>query len=116
MVPKSDGDGKIGQEWLRYNMDKTIRVLCKDGRLFEGKFHCIDSDGNIILKNGEWINGGYSGKERKWVGLSLYTKQWITKVYFKTPSQGDDNKVDTNNDQGPSEEDTETTATDKQTP
>ena len=85
MIPKSDADDKIGQEWLRFNMDKTIRILCTDDRLFEAIFHCIDSDGNIILKNGEWINGGYSGKERKWVGLSLYTKKWISKVYFPSP-------------------------------
>lgn len=75
-------DPQIGQHWIGLKMQSRIRVLCTDGRLFEGLFHCIDSDGNVILKDGEWVNAGLYGTERKPVGLSLYTKKWIDKIYF----------------------------------
>ena len=85
-------------------MNSTIRILCTDGRLFEGRFHCIDSDGNIILTFAEWINGGYKGTERKNVGLCLFTKKWIKKVYFPNPIPTIDNNLDL---QGVSEDDTQ---------
>lgn len=78
-------DPRIGQCWLGTQMNSRIRVKCTDGRLFEGIFHCIDCDGNVILQNGEWINAGLHGTERKPVGLSLYTKKWIDRLYFGAP-------------------------------
>merc|ERR1712228_739730 len=85
LVPKSTTDAKIKQEWIRYNMKSKIRILCIDDRLFEGILHCIDSSDNIILTDAQWINAGVDGKQSKAVGLSLYTKKWIQKVYFRDP-------------------------------
>merc|ERR1712154_533529 len=85
LVPKAKTEPSVAQDWLRYNMRKTIRILCTDDRLFEGEFHCIDSYGNIILKEGQWINAGLDKQQRKKVGLALYTKKWIKKVYFAAP-------------------------------
>ena len=82
LIPKSDSTAQNYKDWFRYNIDKQCRILCIDGRIFEGSLHCIDSSGNIILKDTIIIN--LNNNETYKVKLTLFGRNKIDKIYLKS--------------------------------
>lgn len=70
---------------VRRLLYRRMKVQVEDGRLFEGKFHCLDKQGNIILYDTvEFRNVGGSGAvEQRSLGLVLVPARWRTSCYVE---------------------------------
>jgi len=71
----SSGKSLIQNHWV----DNPMRVELKDGRLFEGKFICVDHEANIVLDNARETQHGFV----KLVGLVMLPGIYIEKCFVE---------------------------------
>ncbi|KAG0562992.1 hypothetical protein KC19_9G188000 [Ceratodon purpureus] len=62
---------------VRRLLYRRMKVEVQDGRVFVGKFHCLDKQGNIILYDTvEFRNVGVAPAEQRSLGLVLIPARW----------------------------------------
>ena len=79
-------------------LGKIVRIAINDGRIFEGRFVCVDSEVNVILQgtyeyrsrnqaqNAEMVNMTIDSNARKrWAGMVMIPGQHITNVEVVQP-------------------------------
>merc|ERR1712154_637135 len=63
-------------------LDKKIRLLLKDGRVYEGALTCLDNLGNMILHKTQHMNAGYKKDEKNMVGMVLVPGKLIERIWL----------------------------------